>query len=285
MRSGKKESMETTQNPSLRIERGACYALFAYDAAFAIDLDEAQRRVRAATQRPTLKRSHPAPTYFDYRPAPVRVTQVAEPLTLGSFTTDPGVDIILHDFGAVLVIYTIPLHGDFAGLLTLSDILYDNEVLLADSHERVEQLFATIQEAATRPEIADVVEDYVIFHFQTVTPACSVETLYETYGEEIAHILRAESAALSSFEVQDALSCRVSYGTDDLTLIDWNAALVYDRDGEDIRAVLEFVNVELVEMRYLDQLLDDALDRSYRALPTPRWWSFASPTRASSRTE
>jgi hypothetical protein len=68
----------------------------------------------------------------------------------------------------------------------------------------------------------------------------------------------------------------VSYGRDDLTLIDWNAALVYDREGEDVRAVLEFANVELLEMRYLDQLLDDALDRSYRTLSTRRWQSFAS---------
>jgi len=264
-----------TWNSSPRIEQGACYALFAYDIAFAIDLDEAQRLAHVEAQRPALKRSHPAPTYFDYRPAPVRITQVGEPLTVGPFATDSSVDIILHDFGAVLVIYTIPLQGDLASLLTLSDILYDNEQFLADSRKRVEQLFTTIRPAATRPDIADVVEDYVIFHLQTLTPTCPVEVLYEKYGEEIAHILRAESEKLSTFEVQDALSCRVSYGMDDMTLIDWNAALVYDYNGEDIRAVLEFVNVELLEMRYLDQLLDDSLDRAYLALPTPPpWWSF-----------
>ena len=54
-------------------------------------------------------------------------------------------------------------------------------------------------------------------------------------------------------------------------------ALVYDPEGEDVRAVLEFANVELLEMRYLDQLLDDtALDRSYRTLSKRRWRSFAS---------
>jgi hypothetical protein len=267
--------MTEIQLPSLQIDRGVCYVLFAYDVALAIDLDEAQRRVRAVTQRIPLKRTHPAPTYFDYRPAPVRVTQVAESLTLGAYRTNPSVDIVLYDFGAVLVIYTIPLQGDFTGLLTLSDMLYDNARLLADSHRRVEQLCLTIQQATTRPEIAEVVEDYVIFHLQAFCETCPVEMLYPTYGEQIARILRAEPEALSEFEVYDALSCRVSYGADDITFIDWNAALVYDKGGEDVRAVLEFANVELLEMRYLDQLLDDALDRSYRALPTPRWWSFA----------
>lgn len=41
-----------------------------------------------------------------------------------------------------------------------------------------------------------------------------------------------------------------------------------DRDGADVCAVLEFANVELLEMRFLDQLLDDALARSYEAVPT-----------------
>jgi hypothetical protein len=271
----KRENMGEIRKPSLQIEQGACYALFAYDVALAIDLDEAERRVSAWAQRATLKRTHPAPTYFDYRPAPVRVTQVAESLMLGAYVTNPSVDLVLYDFGAVLVIYTIPLRGNFSGLLTLSDTLYDNALLLADSRHRVEQLCSTIQEAATRPEIAEVVEDYVIFHIQEFSVACPVEALYPTYGEQIARILRAEPQALSTFEVQDALSCRVSYGADDMTFIDWNAALVYDRGGEDVRAVLEFANVELLEMRYLDQLLDDALDSSYRALPVPRWWSFA----------
>ena len=76
--------------------------------------------------------------------------------------------------------------------------------------------------------------------------------------------------------MEDALACQMSYGADDVTLIDWHAALIYDRDGQDIRAVLEFANVELLEMRYLDQLLDDALDRSYRTLSKRRWRSFAS---------
>lgn len=266
--------MREMQKPALQIEQGACYALFAYDVALAINLDEAERQVSAVAQRAVLKRTHPAPRYFEYRPAPVRVTQVAESLTLGVYKTNPSVDLVLYDFGAVLVIYSIALQGEFAGLLTLSDALYDNALLLADSRQRVAQLCSTMRKAVPRSEIADVVEDYAIFHIQKFSAPCPVETLCTTYREQIARILRAEPQALSEFEAQDALSYRVSYGADDLTLIDWNAALVYDQGGEDIRAVLEFANVELLEMRYLDQLLDDALDRAYRALPAPRWWSF-----------
>jgi hypothetical protein len=51
--------------------------------------------------------------------------------------------------------------------------------------------------------------------------------------------------------------------------VDWNAALLIDREGEDVRAVLGFANVELLEMRYLDQKLDRSLDDVYDTLLRP----------------
>jgi len=38
-----------------------------------------------------------------------------------------------------------------------------------------------------------------------------------------------------------------------------------------VRTVLEFANVELLEMRFLDQQLDDALDESYETLSRRRY--------------
>ena len=66
------------------------------------------------------------------------------------------------------------------------------------------------------------------------------------------------------------MAYRLSFGCDDVTIVDWNAALIVDHEGDDVRAVLEFANVELLEMRYLDRNLDDALDRSYKALTMRR---------------
>lgn len=58
----------------------------------------------------------------------------------------------------------------------------------------------------------------------------------------------------------------MSFGNEDVTIVDWNAALLVDREGDDIQAVIEFANVELLEMRYLDQKLDRALDQAYDTL-------------------
>jgi hypothetical protein len=114
-----------------------------------------------------------------------------------------------------------------------------------------------------------VVEDYVIFQVESLSPSLDISQFLASHGRQIAQILRAESRPLSDQEIDDALSARLSYGREDLAVIDWNAALLIDRDGDDVREVLQFGNVELLEMRYLDQRLDGALESSYVAL-SPR---------------
>jgi hypothetical protein len=58
----------------LVVAKGTCYPLFAYEVAQSIDLDAAARRLAAVTERQTVKHKRRAPAYFEYRPAPLRVT-------------------------------------------------------------------------------------------------------------------------------------------------------------------------------------------------------------------
>jgi hypothetical protein len=246
---------------TLIVTKGTCYALFAYDIGLSINLDEAERHITAIKQRSRIRHKRRAPQYFDYRPAPLRVTQGVEPLALAEFRTAASVDLVIYDFGAVSVIYSIPLEGPFPRALALSRVLYENVLLLADSRQRVEDLNKTIGGMIERPKITVSVEDYVIFHMDGVPPADLLP-----YSEDMARVLRSEESTLSEQEVREATSCWVSFGKEDAAIIDWNAALLFGPDMEDVQAVLEFANVELLEMRSLDQQLDDALDQAYDAL-------------------
>ncbi len=253
------------------IERGACYVFFAYETAFGIDLDRAEARIQQTTQRESLPHKRRAPSYFEYQPAPLRVTQPIEPLTIGDFQTSGTVDLVIYDFRAISVVYNIPASGSMAKLLSLSDELYDNQMLLRGSRRRVEDTLRVIGDAAAEAQIADFVEDYVIFQIEGMTPPLTASDLSAKHARPIAQILRAESAPLSEQETEDALATRISFRTDDIAIIDWNAALLVDREGDDIRSVLEFANVELLEMRYLDRKLDRSLDQAYEALSKRSW--------------
>jgi hypothetical protein len=253
------------------IEKGVCYAFFAYETAFSIDLDRAEQRIQQTTQRESLPHKRRAPSYFEYQPAPLRVTQPVQPLSIAGLPTVATVDLVVYDFGAISVVYSIPISGPMTKLLALSDELYDNQLLLGDSRRRVEETLRVIGDAAVEASIADFVEDYVIFQIESLAPPLTIRDLLVKHTQGIAQILRAEGAALSEQEAEDALATKISFRTDDVAIIDWNAALLVDREGDDIRAVLEFVNVELLEMRYLDRKLDRALDQAYEALSKRSW--------------
>ena len=275
------ESAHTTLSTSdaspLQVSKGTCHVLFAYEVGLSIDLDRCEERVTALTQRQQLRQRRRAPQYFDYRPRPLHVIQDAEPLSVGNHRTAEGVDIVVYDFGAVSVAYSIALAGAFSDLIDLSEALYDNADLRADSLQRVRQLLDLIRPAVVRPTIADSVEAYSIFQIEAFTVPCTPRALHTTYAHTVAQILRSERAALSDDEVRDATMQHISYGVDDVTIIDWDTTLLYDRDADDVRAVLEFANAELLEMRYLDEQLDDALDESYAALSKRAWGRLRIP--------
>jgi hypothetical protein len=262
--------MQSHPPETLRIERGLCHVMFAYDAARFIDLDAAEKRFQEPSERQTIRHKRRTPSYFEYQPPPLRVTYGSVPLQIEPFCSRPSVDLLLYDFGAVAAHYCIPIQGSFETLLRLSEELYDNPLLLSDSRKRVEELLKVLDDAATQANLATVVEDYVIFHVESLSQPLDIAQFRTAYARQIAQILRAERRPLSDEEVEDALSASTSYGSNDVVVIDWNAALLIDEDGDDVREVLQFANVELLELRYLDQKLDGALDRSYDTLsPKP----------------
>ncbi|RMH04767.1 MAG: hypothetical protein D6704_10545 [Nitrospirae bacterium] len=248
------------------ISLGTCYALFVYDVGAGIDLNEADKRILFTKERGRIRRTRSAPYYFDYHPPPLRIIQDIEQLTITSRSLVPTAELVLYDFGAVSVIFRLPLQGPITELLPLSEVLYENASLLHYSRRLVETLLRTIEGAVEKACVSSFVEDYTIFHIEEFLPALKVNDLLYEHGQEIAQSLRCEHERLSEQEVRDALSQHISFGPDDLTIVDWNAALVVGSEMEDVLAVLEFANVELLERRLLDDQLDTALDEAYDTL-------------------
>src|SRR5919109_123061 len=175
-----------------RIQNGTCYVLFAYDAARSINLDLAARRIQETTKRESIKHKRKAPSYFEYQPPPLRIMQDIEPINLGHYRVDSSVDVLAYDFGAVAVTYRIPLGGALEKLQELSEELYDNDLLLADSRLRIDQLLKAMGGAVTDGGLADVVEDYVIYHIESFVSLFELNELTSAKAQWIAKILRAE---------------------------------------------------------------------------------------------
>ncbi|MBX3358326.1 MAG: hypothetical protein KF745_07845 [Phycisphaeraceae bacterium] len=276
---------------------GACYASFAYDVGFAVDLERAQGLIAAAAeaeasapagdgergaavQRGELRHHRRAPKSFQFRPAPLVVTREARPMEIMPGWSTAGIEYVVYDFGAVSVTYRIPIEGEreLGALQGLGEALYDCRLLLTDSRERVTRLMGLLSGAISSPMLVDTVEDYVVHRLSLVEGGggrTAPAEFIEQNRRAVAQILRGERERLSEREIADALSARIAYGEEDEAVIDFSAAILVSPDAasaaeDEVRDVLEFANVELLEMRYLDDQLDAAMESAYRLMSRDR---------------
>ena len=258
--------MSITVQPTLELKKGVCYALYVYDVGLAIDLEKCRKVLSGHGDENAVRHSSRTLKYFDYKPAPLRLMQKEVPSAVANYRTDPDVELVFYDFGAIAVNYTIPFQGTLQDVRALSMELYGSTMLQSDSRKRVTDLLAKMTRCISKAHDPDLVEDYAMFHVQEWSTMVPVAELPAHFAHDLAQVLRAEKQSLSEQEVADAMACRISFAKDDIILIDWNAALIFDQDAYDVLAVLEFANVELLEMRFLDRELDNSLDRTYEVL-------------------
>jgi hypothetical protein len=257
----------------LVVRKGFVHVVFGFDIGLSVDLARCRQHVTELTEMAKIKHKGHAPTYFQFDPPPLRITQEISTIEIEGRRTSPTVDVTVYDFGGVSVRYTMPFEGALEEMIELSCALSETDLVRDDSRARVAHLLAVIEAVVDRPNIAEMTEDFLIFQVEEFAEGVELEDLWTRHAATTARLLRSERDPLSEQEIAEAMSARVSFGRDDVALVDWNAALLVDREPEDVRSVLEFANLQLLEMRFLDSALDRALDRSYEVIQTERSWS------------
>ena len=260
---------------------GDCWIHFAFDAAAAIDLERAESVLPssmptpgATTTREAISDVRRAPSGIQFRPKPLRIIRPMKPLAIdgASCLSEPEVELTLYDFGAISVAYRLRFSdATLESLRHLSTRITAAAPLAAAAREQVRRIVGDLGGAARRSAVADAVEDYLVFHIDrwngSAGDALPIDPVRD--GAEIAAILRGAEEPLSRGEIDDALACVIAYGQRDVAIIDWNAAIIVEPDrasSADLLAVLEYANVELVELRFLDDRLDGVLERVYHDL-------------------
>ncbi|HEU5217036.1 MAG TPA: hypothetical protein VFU23_00140 [Gemmatimonadales bacterium] len=260
----------------LTILSGACHPLYCFEVGFQIDLDAAERAQEGSERAALQHRERPAGP-FEMRPAPLRVTEPLDGVTL-PFSLGGSVEIVLYDFGAASVSYTIPLDPDPGKLLDLSVSLRGQGGLAADARRRIERLVERLGAAVHRPRVAQLMEDYFVFEITEWDGPADAASLVGGHGELLARVLRAETGDLSLEEIADAIEARISFGRREVTLVDWDSAVIVDERPADLRAVLEYANVQLLELRHLDDNLDELVERSYQLVGRRTGWRAVWPS-------
>jgi hypothetical protein len=89
------------------------------------------------------------------------------------------------------------------------------------------------------------------------------DLIVDEHRSQIAGFLKSEEQPLDDGEITHTLSTQMKYGKDDLLILDWDGAIVFDAAGEvdSVLQVLELANLQLLQYRILDDDLDHRLRR------------------------
>ncbi|HEY1263757.1 MAG TPA: hypothetical protein VGF06_09545 [Terriglobales bacterium] len=244
--------------------QGSVLVLIQFDVCEEIKLDKLSQIFGARKlEQPSFK--HAAPGYVRYERPPV--VDPIEPFTLESGERLLG-EIKYYDYGVLSVIFELPFAGDWDTLVQLGsrwvwDVDFERHAARI-ARQKLEQAAA----ALVKPYKEWLSEDYFIFHVRDVAGAPNAESLIQSHGARIAQIVRGETAQLSEGERNEILQGRISYYANDLAVIGWNGAFLYDTPSgaEPAIQLLEYANSQLLEFRHYDELLTRELNGVYAFL-------------------
>ncbi len=258
-----------------RISAGHVVVMRLLEVAFEIDLGRAETlwASHAAGRAARARLSGTAPKAMAFGVPPLAILLEPMTLELGGAACEAQITARLFDFGVVSLAIRVPAAGlDWAGFVALINAA--DSAIGPRSHRATEtegdsvwagimqRLRDVVGPALVRPIGSPLEEDYLVGVVHAFDDRPSAADLLARV--DLAPLLSGEGRALSEGARADLLRQRFSYYTDDLVVLTWDRAFIYEPRGDsDVTDVLEIANAQLLEMRYYDELLDDELPRMY----------------------
>ena len=170
----------------------------------------------------------------------------------------------MFDYGVVSIRLTVPYAGGWSGFSELSRSLRADEAAADATRAALEQILVDLGPALAKPH-PPLLEDYFAFEVGQFAEPVTAAALVGRYAAHLGELIAGEERRLEPEEQSELLRTRFSYFDDDLIVVQWDTAFVFDRpDGAGAALdILEFANTQLVELRTYDGLLDAELDEIY----------------------
>ncbi len=244
----------------VRVASGNLFFFYAYDVGFDISLSEAQTLCETAGFA-GLAGLRPAQPHLQYQPKPLVVPSAAVEFPSGGNAVRMDATVKIFDFGALSVTLRLPVNGLPWEEYAAAAFRLAGEPGLEEAARRAaSQVFERIRPAVTKPAFTDLVEEYCLWHVGAFAPDMTGAGALARVPQDIARLLTLERGTFSDAALADILRGPIRYFDNDLLFAEWDAAFAYDPRFQDTAEILEFLNVQMLELRFFDRVLHAALD-------------------------
>jgi hypothetical protein len=248
------------------IGQGSFRSFFVYDVADTIDLALVGTVQGAgATRAPLQLRREASSEFIQYPVAPL-IVRLPDLENFGA-----SVRAKIFDFGVISIRISVPFAGDWAAFAALGRRLRNDAGFEAAARATLDDMLLELAPALTQPHPV-LVEDYFVFDVDRFSAPIDARELRRDFASQLAQLLLFEDQPLDGGQQEEALRVALSFYPDDLVVVQWDTAFVYDRPegAEAIIDILEYANAQLVEFRTYDARLDEELDAIYALRPGRR---------------
>ncbi|MEM2896475.1 MAG: hypothetical protein QXG01_02695 [Candidatus Bathyarchaeia archaeon] len=266
-----------------RIFAGACMKvsgeivyIHIYDIGGDIEVTKLEKIMNRLPEYQGLKHERTMPKYISITPSPIFVNLGKRKVKVLEKEFEVTVQTRIYSIGALTVILRFPFSDEFEELIKYSSpfkVIYQGRemdlqrlsgIFAKKIVEDMKESITPYYQAEEKPEL------YTIFCISSIQNGNSPNEFIENHKNLITCLLREERnlEKISSDEVSEALKYRVSYFNDDAAIIDWGASLILEPSGkyEDYLLTIELANLQLLELRIYDRILDQKIDKAYADL-------------------
>ena len=259
----------------LTIRTGAIVALRLFDIAYSIDLGRVEAlwaaRATASSRRGKLSTTLEKAVSFGVPPVSLALDPIS--LDLGGTAIHADVTARFYDFGALALAVRVPV-ADIAWSDFVARIEAVNSAVGPAAADTIWQKLlghvrAIVAPALVRPSEKTLEEDYLLAVVQELSEPLTAAALRDRV--DLVPLLSGERRTLSEASQRELLRQSFSYYEDDLVVLTWDRAFIYEPRGDsDVADVLEVANAQLLELRYYDELLDAELPQMYARVEEAR---------------
>lgn len=268
---------------------GEAIYLYLYDLGGYVDLAEVRKVFEVSSG--DLKREQKVPRYVSITPQPLFYELPTQRIAVEGGQRQMRIQARIHEVGAVSILFRIQLDGELQDFINYSSPYRIGAYqggqridLSRLSSDYADQILGKLASSLSRRcERDETPEEYTVLCISNLPQGKDAIQFVQQNKKVFTGMLREidDVERISESESESALKYWVLYSSDYLVIVDWASSIIVqtNRDYEDYLLTIELANLQLLQLRAFDKLVDRLIDRAYsdtRYLSNPSLLSILS---------